>query len=91
MEDPKHPLVGYGVYDYGEGAKGTGREQAEILAVFPSGSVEGGDIAVLQYFGWGYPRRLVPVTELTNTRWELYEDVKAMKARHDQDVVRQKG
>ena len=42
----KHPLVGAGVYDW-RGADGS-RTEAEIVAVFPSGNVEVGDIAVLQ-------------------------------------------
>ena len=72
MAPSKHPLVGAGVFDCGAKAN---QQQAGDHGGGPLGSIEVGDLALLQYFCHGCPCRLIPVTPLAGSFWVLYEDV----------------
>ncbi len=74
-----HPLIGAGVKLRGED---DALHQAEIIAIIPSGSSTGGDLALLQFFdcmsGVASHRRLVALTELATERWTIYESADVM-------------
>ena len=81
-----HPLVGAGLH--WKGPDGDVINQAQVVAVFSSGSTAVGDVALLQYFEWfmGEPstRRLIPVAELASSdRWVLYPSVEVMNDHYE--------
>ena len=72
-------LVGHGAHHKDD--EGFVDRQAVIVAVV-------GDAALLEFFDWimGAPiyRELVPISELANGGWVLYEDAEAMRDRWEQ-------
>lgn len=74
---PDHPLVGAAAHSLDE--HGTTKYQISILAVFPSGSLEVGDLALVQFYEWMMGqetnRRLMPLKELATPEWKLFANL----------------
>lgn len=90
--NPTHPLVGAGLHR--KDADGVVQNQAQIVAVVPSGSSATGDLALIQHFDWimGEPstRRLVPLAELASgDRWVLYASIEEMNDHYERVDKRQ--
>lgn len=77
----RHSLAGAGLHLKDDA--GLIKRQATIVDVFPSGNINIGDLALIQYFDWttGDPaiRGLVPVHELAGEKWVLYGSVEEMR------------
>lgn len=83
---PAHPLIGAGLHWKDE--DGAVQWQASVIAVFPSGHPATGDVALIQFFewGWGEPstRRLIPIADLAaSDRWVAYASVEAMNDHYE--------
>jgi len=78
----KHPLIGAAAHSLDENR--TTLWQVEILDVFPSGSPDVGDLALVQYYEWlaGYPstRGLIPLREMATRSWKLFPNMESATA-----------
>ena len=96
MAKPPHPLVNAAAHSLDE--HGTTKYQISILDVFPSGSTEAGDLALVQFYSWmiGEPtnRRLIPLKELATAEWKLFASLEDANdyyehvARHRDSTIR---
>lgn len=82
----KHPLIGAGLHWRDE--RGYTQNQAMIVDVFPSGSPQAGDLALIQYFEWiigeRSTRRLIALAELASSdQWVLYSSVDEMNDHYE--------
>lgn len=72
-----HPLIGAAAHSVDD--RGHTVYQVRILDVFPSGSSETGDLALVQFYSWimGEPtnRALIPLKELATRQWKLFADM----------------
>jgi hypothetical protein len=93
-----HPLIGAGAHSMDEHR--TTEYQIKILAVFPSGAADTGDVALVQFFSWiaGEPsnRRLIPLKELATPVWKFFESIEDANdyyehvARHRDEGIRKR-
>jgi hypothetical protein len=93
---PAHPLVGAAAHSLDE--HGTTKYQIRVLEVFPSGSPEAGDLALVQFYSWivgeATNRRLIPLKELATPGWKFFADLEDANdyyehvARHRDEHIR---
>lgn len=82
----KHQLVGAGLH--WKDRNGCVQNQAEIIAIIPSGCTIVGDLALIQYFDWivghSSTRRLIPLRDLAaSEQWVFYSSVEEMNDHYE--------
>jgi hypothetical protein len=92
----KHPLIGRAAHSLDE--HNTTLWQVEIVDVFPSGSLEIGDLALVRFYGWmtGHPTNdgLIPLREMATRKWKFFDNMECATdyfdnvARHRDEAIR---